>query len=371
VFAVPRRIYLVVSAGHPNYGDELVCAQWLRYLAKREPDAEVWVDSPAPGSAELLLGHLHPHVRFTDTVFQIAWAAPTDEPAQVAHFAREAARHPGVVFRRAAGVELLHEIDVFHVLGGGYVNAIWRRHVAVLAIGSVLAGEFGARTAMSGAGLTPAAASRQLLRRLTDGYDVLDVRDDLSRELLDPRCTNSGDDVLLDLAAHLFDARPTPPYMLGLQSDLVEVGIDTLVDSVLATVAAWGAAGDQIGYVECIPGQDRIVYDLLSEDVPGIRFYPFTEIWRHGLPARAGQQWLTTRFHVHLVAAAAGATGSFIPVRPDYYETKHRSLVDLGSGWQLALPGQAAPTLPPSTDFGKRLTQLQAAKRVVADLIYR
>ena len=45
-----RRIYLVGSTGFPNYGDELVASQWLRYLAEHEPDAEVWLDSPAPGT---------------------------------------------------------------------------------------------------------------------------------------------------------------------------------------------------------------------------------------------------------------------------------------------------------------------------------
>src|SRR4028118_988814 len=99
----PSRIYLVGTTGHPNYGDELIGASWLRYLARTCPDAAVWLETPPPGGSELLLGHLHPNVRFVDTVFQLAWASPSEEPWVVADFVANATRNPGVVPRRAAG----------------------------------------------------------------------------------------------------------------------------------------------------------------------------------------------------------------------------------------------------------------------------
>ncbi|WP_410631146.1 hypothetical protein [Amycolatopsis sp. cmx-4-83] len=45
-----RRVhYLVGPSGHPNFGDELIAATWLRYLAGTEPDADVWLDTHSPG----------------------------------------------------------------------------------------------------------------------------------------------------------------------------------------------------------------------------------------------------------------------------------------------------------------------------------
>lgn len=80
----PPLYYLVGPAGHPNYGDEIITAGWLKYLAETAPDATVWVDAHSPGPAQVLLGDLHPRVRFTDTLWRLCWAAPSDDPWQVA-----------------------------------------------------------------------------------------------------------------------------------------------------------------------------------------------------------------------------------------------------------------------------------------------
>ena len=131
-----RRIYLIASTGFPNYGDELVGARWLRYLARTAPDAEVWLDSPSPGNSQLLLGGLHPNVRFVDTLFRIAWAAPSKTPTSSS--TSPPMRCASVVPRFALGVELLQSADVFHVLGGGYINSVWPRHLLLLAAGAEL-----------------------------------------------------------------------------------------------------------------------------------------------------------------------------------------------------------------------------------------
>lgn len=367
-----RNVYLVASTGFPNYGDELVAAQWLRYLAVHEPDATIWLDSPSPGNSQLLLGHLHPDVRFVDTLFQIAWAGQSNEPWEVVDFAMRAVRHPGVVPRRAAGVDLLHSVDVFHVLGGGYINTLWPRHLTLLAAGAVLSTAFDARSAMTGHGLVPSAASGALLDRLTSDYHVVDVRDSASRNLLSsPHVTESGDDVLLGLGPQLFDARESRSVMVCVQSDLADAGVSALAETVVATLGKWGVNGSQVGYVEAMPGADRRVFDLVEPFVPDMRFYPFTEIWREGLPARRGQRWLTTRLHPHLVAAAAGAWGVAIPVSGDYDGRNHESLFERGSRWGSVVPGEAASEHNGEAGFGSALAGLTAGKEAVADKIYR
>lgn len=366
-----RRLYLVASAGFPNYGDELIAAQWLRYLAEHHPDDEVWLDCPSPGSAEVLLGALHPRVRFVDTVFQIAWAAPSEEPWEVADFASRATRFPGVVPRRAAGVDVLQEADVFHLLGGGYINTLWPRHVALVAVGATLAAEFGARAALTGAGLVPSSASAALLQRLTERYAVVDVRDTQSQAMFaGNRATLSGDDVFLGVGPHLYDKRESRPVMLCLQEDLVEGGVSAIAETVLATLAQWRVTGGDVGYVEAMPGHDRRLFELLEPFLPGMRFYPFTELWAHGLPARPGQRWLTTRFHLHLVAATAGASGAVLVVKPGYYDVKHGALIEQGSGWSVLQPGASTKPTRSQITFGLPTSTLVTGKRAVAAEVY-
>ena len=367
-----RRLYLVAAAGYPNYGDELVTAQWLRYLAKREPNSEIWVDCHNPGGAQLLLGDLHPKVRFVDTLWTVGWAAPSDDPEEIAAFTAEAIRHPGFGEpRRAAGIELLHTIDSFHVIGGGYLTALWPRHLAVLVAGGTLGEERGIRCAATGQGLMPAVGEPAMFDRLAAGYSVLDVRDAESRALFSrDDVSETGDDALLDIGDHLYDQRDTRSLMMSFQTDLVDGGIEGLAESALQTVEAWGVDSKRIGYVEGLPGQDRRVFELLESSLPDMRFYPFTEVWREGLPARRGQRWLTTRFHQHLLAAAAGAWGVVFPVKPGYYDVKHQSLISRGSRWAVAKPGEPAPQPHGEAGFGPALAPLVSAKQELAARIY-
>lgn len=365
-----KLIYLVSSSGYPNYGDELVAAQWLRWLAVHEPDAEVWLDTPSPGNCVMMFDDLHPNVRFTDALFQIVWNAPEDLD-EVAWFCGEAVRNPGLVPRRALGMELLQGADVFHVLGGGYINEYWPRHIGLLSAGNALAESFKARAAATGLGLMPVAGSAELIKKATSNYHVLDVRDQESTDLLaDDRVSQSGDDVTLGIGPAIFDERETRSVMLNLQADFLDDdGVESLRRSVLATVEAWGIEGHQIGYVECMPGADRRMFDLLTPDLPDMRFYPFVEVWRAGMPARRGQRWLTTRFHVHLTAAAAGAWGVAFPIN-DYYRVKHGSLVAQGSRWALGELGEPAPAFHGEPGFGSKLAGLTDAKTAIAQRIY-
>src|ERR1700761_613720 len=95
-------VYLIGTCGVPNYGDELVTGMWLRLLARRAPEAEVVVDCQFPRSATLLLGDLHPNVRFVDTLWQLCNAAPTDEPWELANWVRRAVDDPAIAPRWTA-----------------------------------------------------------------------------------------------------------------------------------------------------------------------------------------------------------------------------------------------------------------------------
>lgn len=368
-------IYLVGTTGFPNYGDELIAAAWLRYLAEAAPDTDVWLDCPSPGPAGVLLDGIHPRARFTDTFWRLCWEAPGDGPWETAAWVRRAMHHPGMACRWVAGIELAARARIVHVIGGGYVNRIWPRHYGLLAAAVGAVERSGGRAVMTGQGLFPAAEdAAPLVRELAARFELADVRDEPSERLLgDVTATGrTGDDLLLGIGPHLY--RPAederPEVMLCLQSDLLEIPRPALASFVTGTMRAWGVTGDRIGVVEGIPGVDRAIYDLVEPYLPGMRFYPFSDIWAHGLPAGPEQVWLSTRFHPHLLAAAAGASGVAVPVNPDYYATKHRSLTGAGSGWTLA-EAPAVPERPAGGGFDPAaLAALREGKAALAAKIY-
>ena len=71
-------------------------------------------------------------------------------------------------------------------------------------------------------------------------------------------------------------------------------------------------------------------------------------------------------------AAAGGASGLVLDVKPDYYGVKHRSLLELGTGWgyveDLSAMSTGAPQ-GPGPIVGRR-SQLARSKAAVAKEIY-
>jgi polysaccharide pyruvyl transferase WcaK-like protein len=382
--AAPSVIYLVSAAGYPNYGDELITACWLRELAVRAPDAEVWVDCQSPGTAAVLCDGLHPRARFVDTLWRLCWEAPSAEPWELAAWVRHAVANPGLAPRWAAGIELLRRVCVIHLVGGGFLQSAWPRHIGLVA-GCTATARHGARAVLTGQGLIPTDASAlPLLAALLDAFEIADLRDEPSGELLNAagagRVTVSTDDAFLATQqSHLPgavrdqpSATDAPDFMLCAQSDMLQVSRAELAGMLLRTLRDWDVDPGNLGILECIPRVDRELYAMLEHELPGCRFYPFAELWSAGLPARPGQTWLSTRFHPHLMAAAAGASGVAIPVGSDYYRTKHASLLAQGSRWTLAgdLTG-APPALPTEGGFATSTVQTQQAQKAkLADAIY-
>ncbi|MBO1413390.1 polysaccharide pyruvyl transferase family protein [Streptomyces sp. FH025] len=368
-----RTHYLVCPAGIPNYGDELIAATWLRHLAEVAPDVDVVVDCLYPGVAVGHLAGVHPRARFTSLLWQLCLRRWADEsPAATCAWVEGAVRDPASVPELAAGITALRGAQVVHLLGGGYVNAIWPAFTGLMAGIAAAAGASGARTAMTGQGLWPPADDAGVTRSLIERFDVVDVRDAPSAAFagLDPR-TDHCDDVFLGFGPHLLRTdEEVPEVMVSVQSLLAgsRSAAEETVRFVAEVLRAWRVT--DVGLLECSPDKDRDVLAAAEELLPGARRYPLDEVLAHGLPARPGQCWISTRFHPHAVAGAAGAHGVALAVRADYYGPKHRSLIDAGSSWRLLRDGEV-PERPTSGGFGaERLTELRAAKLAVAERIY-
>ncbi|MCZ3387674.1 MAG: polysaccharide pyruvyl transferase family protein [Actinomycetia bacterium] len=364
-------IYLIGTAGHPNYGDELITAGWLRFLARAAPGAEVWLDTPRPGQTAVLMDGLHPGLRCVDTLFHACWNAPTGDPEGILAFGERVVSDPGLIPREASGVQELARVDLIHVLGGGYLNARWPHHLALLGAARGVANLHGARTAITGAGLTPFVdESQQPLSNILADFDVVDVRDEASLNAIRaavPHATQTGDDAFLTLDDGVYCPSPSNT-LLCLQSDLLEVPPEALADYVVRTLQLWGVDQERVTLVEGMPPDDAAIMRLLSPHLPLLELLPFSQLWRQGFPDSPGSRWISTRFHPHLMAAAVGTRGVAVPISSEYYVNKHKSLAALNSGWELApnlddpLPLKSVPMHP----FKGALPALKKRKAAVA-----
>lgn len=367
-------IYLVAPAGHPNFGDEFIVSAWLRELAHRSPRARVVLDCHSPGIAAVLHHNMHPDLTVTDTLWRLIDVCPTTEETVAA--VADPTRVPTLI----TGLNLARSADIVHVVGGGWINDTWPQHTRIVAAASAI-GHGEARRVATGAGLHPGHKVAEELAPWWDAFDLVEVRDAPSLSLV-PGALPGLDDAWLaaadPLARHGLGHGPEDARLRGVmvsaQSDLLDVPVEELALRLTRTLRELGATGDDIGFVECIPRGDWVVYEAMRQADPdlmeGARFVGFDELWAHGLPARAGQTWLSTRFHPHLIAAARGAEGiAVVAHQGDYYRVKHDSV---GSGWPVdTLEEAGTPAVLPGPGFSaEEVTDRQRRAADLAEEIY-
>ncbi|MCF6744588.1 polysaccharide pyruvyl transferase family protein [Blastococcus sp. KM273128] len=329
--------YLISVAGAPNYGDEILTRTWLRQMAARFPDADVVLDTPHPSGAQALLWNEHPRLRCVDTVWRLCWEAPNEDMWDTVGFVTSALTDHGRAPNWIPGLQLLNRAASVHVLGGGYVNDLWPRRVGVLAALAWLSRR-GTPVALTGAGLMPLSpSSRTLVSSLLRDVEFVDFRDGESAAAAGRPDAVSGDDLWLADIADLVDEERAAAFdgLLCLQNDIAELSVEAMSLRALEAIRSWEVDPSRIAVVECVPRADRAVFDRLYALVPEMAFVSWTEVVDRGLPARPGQQWLSSRFHPHMVAARAGADGVALDVLPDFYSVKHASLLAAGSPWVL------------------------------------
>lgn len=336
---------MVGTAGNPNFGDEFITASWLRFLAVNAPDAVVWLDCPCPGAASLLFEGLHPGLRITDTLWRAVRDAAGLPQAEVGPRVDHLVRRLGSP-NYDMGLVRLRQASSLHLLGGGYVNGVWPHHAALVSGMKAVKELTGAGLYATGQGLMPLIGTPQEAAGLFLGFDHVTARDAESAQAYS---LNAGlDDAFLGVRAASEQPVHRPAATnVCIQADMIDAGrFDEIVAAVRLQVKSALSEGRQVNYLEAIPGVDRPAYDQLSDLIAEENFFPFTRVWEEGIPAGPDQQWLTTRFHFHLLASAAGSRGIAYAAREGYYDVKHYSLIRLGSGWALDTPVSPAEEFP-------------------------
>lgn len=359
--------YLVAPAGHPNYGDELIVRSWLDHLRENHPGVEVWLDCHTPGVAAHLFRDTHPKLHITDTLWRLIHDANEHPADERAGFIRDRIHNFGTP-RYDLGIHTLRQASTIHLAGGGYLNSKWEHHIGLVwGIGAVTEVS-PARAYASGLGLIPQIGDVDSLRTAFGPFTSVSVRDQESADLLGLR-VGLDDAFLAPAIREPQQAADAPDVIICIQSD---IGSDSMYRTAITNARDVANSaqkrGRKVAYIEAIPGSDHRAYTELQDVVD--RFIPFTDVWKQGIPTAPGQQWVTTRFHLHLLGAASGGEGVAVSVEPDYYSTKHRSLLDLGTGWSYVdTPNQtASPSRAPG--FAGRAGTLAAGKLQEAHSIY-
>ena len=340
-------LYMICEPGWPNYGDELIAREWLRYITSIDPELPVILDCNRPGSAAAILYGLHKNLVCVDTIARLAFENEfvkgdhlRESVSEIASAVRRALDWTDGNPRYASGVKLLEDnIAAIHYLGGGYMNGTWKPNLARLELG-LWAKKHGIPVIATGLGLMPLSKEDlSYVVATVEDFDYVGVRDiDTYKALegvqnlhLDPDdCFVNGLESCICSAGESL----LPEYMVCIQN---EFSCDSyyVFDLVERTLKKWGvnSNADYVGVVECNPIVDRSIYDFLLQRKYKLRFYPTLELLSNGLPIRSGQKWICSRYHPHLIASSFGCSGAFLNVDDQYYPVKQRAVLRMGSRW--------------------------------------
>ncbi|MGN5731822.1 polysaccharide pyruvyl transferase family protein [Arthrobacter psychrochitiniphilus] len=362
-------IYLVAPSGNPNFGDEFIASSWLRYLAKTQPHTEVYLDCPHPGLAQVLFAGLHPKLRVTNTLWRAVADSASLAPRALKDRVTDLVKNIGSP-QYDLGLLQLRKASSLHLLGGGHINGMWPQHYGLIAAMQAVREVSGARLFATGLGLMPFDVNGEVdADSLFNGFEYASARDAESASTFG---LNSGiDDAFLGVGAELGrNTLAANSLCICIQNDTSDDGyLENAVAIARERIILAAEKGRSVHYFEAIPGSDRVAFEQLSDLIPEVNFVPFSEIWLNGLPVAASQEWLTTRFHFHLLAAAAGATGTVIEAKTGYYDVKHESVKSLGSGWKYAAAGDS-PAPQTANTLQQNLPTLMARKMAEAAKLY-
>lgn len=325
-------ILLVGGGGIPNYGDELIINNWLRWYGEvgegamnrvrvEGYSARVLRSTFSSRFPEVGWGHIvrNARLRYRDAGF---WGA-LDGGLKAGEASDRSVR---------AAKDIADAASIFHVHGGGYINGKWPTHAFVLGIAASAAKSAGTRAVATGLGLRPVPEPDDLERAILDEvvgcFSLLEVRDKWSYDFLIRNVAPSNhskiilglDDAFLQPV--LAERRDTRTLHLALRADAAGDSIIERLDNDFV------GSFDRHQFWVCKPA-DAAAFAKLAEKFRFFELAGTTQLVEN-LHLSSQDILITERFHPHLQAARAGAGGVYWS-GSDYYDTKHGSLVELGS----------------------------------------
>lgn len=183
--------YLYGTTGIPNYGDELIAANWLRYLVAI--DGDVIIDCHSPERSHAFLERYNPKARHVRVVGRLMGQALRKYPnasfwehMKIGREFFRAERIPG--WDLGILGELLPRLTHFHLIGGGYISDRWPQSGFLLGFAAAAHERYGLTLYGTGLGILPLSPPSPkdlpLLREVVEAFALIELRDQEGADLL-------------------------------------------------------------------------------------------------------------------------------------------------------------------------------------------
>lgn len=315
-------LYLIAGNGSPNFGDELIVQNWLRFYRENGYGGPITVDGKGNTRSERLIRGFG-DVRFVTNIPRHP-QGQTGTYGDFYRIGREYAQSAAEAFR---------EVKAFHFLGGGYASANWMNATRLLSSATNLGKLLSIPVVATGLGIAPfspaGASDADAWKSIVTDCDLFECRDEESFDGLRlvaggnlPSLTFGLDDAFLykvSTKSHqgrwLHLSGFSQPAVMG-NGD----GVNKLFHKF-----------DKVVFWTCSTA-DAELHTALAEKYPVIDRYSNERLLNEGLPIGPEDFMITGRFHPHLQAARIGMSGLYT-AGSGFYKTKHGLVSDLGSAF--------------------------------------
>jgi len=316
-------LYLIAGNGAPNYGDELIVQNWLRFYREIGYLGPITVDGKgADRSRQLLSG-------YGDV--QFVKGLPRHADGMHGTYTDFAELGALQVRERLSD---FRDVIALHFLGGGYLSANWNNATRLIGGAVEIASLNDIPLIATGLGLAPfnfmSTDDHRTWEKLISAFSLLEVRDIESyRTLLNISAKKGNLSLLLGLDdAFLFPVKAQRHEGRWLHLSGFSENPGWLEASIKDLLKQY----DEVIFWICsVP--DSQLYRSLSKRFPNIQKIGNFQLLNHGLPLMQDDFMISARFHPHLQASRRGVSGAYL-AESDFYRVKHGLVSELGSTFQ-------------------------------------
>lgn len=376
-------IYLIGGSGAPNFGDDLILSLWIRFYRDSGYAGPILVDCKALPASLKLHGH-HEKVYFSPFIKNLARGRGASFEDYF-RSGREFIRNPGpppMTTRDCIGSAIddrlrFGDVSLIHLYGGGYISGVWENSATLVGAASELRRIYRVPCVATGLGVTPFGKLSELEKKLwveaIEDFDLFEVRDfesfnDISSWAGFRKNVVHGldDNFLYPIDALTEEAQETEEAQLHFSgfSQSFDAFSD---DDLMKKLEPYVEKASKVLFWTC-NRKDLDFRNRLRKLIPSLVDVGNQRMINEKLPLTRSDFMITSRFHPHMMAARMGIGGCYI-AHSNFYENKHKSVLDLGSSFKSFDASDAADWNSSRGYLGLRDAELVRAKRVIGDYV--
>ena len=328
-------------AGNRNFGDDYIASEWIRYAKDKGYKKKIFFSAEATW---LQAYHLHDDAIFNNVMPAAIYQQVKDrkkelstEKLDVQEYVNCGKAAANVLLQSTQWRDLVRNVTSLQICGGGFLNSVFPHAYAVASMMQRMAEKLSVPLYGTGLGLCPMDPEEESVRELFEGFEIVECRDRDSFSILQKmggaiKAKNGYDDTFLTPVKQAEQPSRRPALFVNIQSDSGVYTQDIVLKRVLSVIESVKLT-HEINYVHFFQNSDAKFLNLMKRVTQISRVYDKDQLFSGGLPIQRGDLCITSRFHMHLLAARLGAKGAYLVGRQGYYDIKHKSNVALGSNW--------------------------------------